>query len=177
MSNEIIIELDGKKAIVFGILIVTLVIVSSSYIFALFAFDAPSSDYPLRVDNVETLNNADNATKTAYNVGETVRINVTVEKALKYVNIPWSYDYFDFVGDTTCRVIVSVLDGSSTPVFLDDNWITISVGGVETLFFDYTISSGSSLGGYNVNVMLWTDWLKSGKALSAKIGEVNFNVT
>ena len=69
-----------------------------------------------------------------------------------------------------------VVDGSSTPVFLDDDWITISVGGVETLFFDYTISSGSSSGGYNVNVMLWTDWLKSGKALSAKIGEANFNV-
>lgn len=176
MSKEIIIELDRKKIAVLGIFVSILIFSLSSYFFALLAFDAPSPDFPLKVNQVETLNYADNATKTVFNKGETVRINITVEKALRYVNFPFSDDYFDFSGDTTCRVIVSVMDNVKSPVFIDDALVTISVGGIETVFFDYPILMSDRSGQYQVKVLLWTDWLPTGEALSSIAGEVTFDV-
>jgi hypothetical protein len=164
-NNEIIINIDSKKLLSAGIVLGIIVIVFFSYIQALFAFDAPSKSLPLDVTQVSTLD-SNNVSQSTFNAGDLVRINSTVEKALRYMNFPFSYDYFDFFSDTDVRVIVMVMDNSDKPVFIQSSMETVSPGNLVATTFDYTISLSATSGTYNFEVMVWSDWLPGGKALS-----------
>ena len=175
MNDEIVIDLDKKKIIVAGVLLITVVFVTSSYMLALFAFDAPTEDLPLRVFEVDSLD-ASNVSTSTFSVSEAVSINVTIEKALRYLNFPFTYDYFDFLGDSTCTVLVTILDGSKQPIGnVKSDVATVSVGGYTSVYFVY--ASGFSAGSYTARVVLWSDGLPNGKAMSYSAGEVTFSVS
>jgi hypothetical protein len=175
-KNEIIINIDSKKLLSAGIALGIFIIVCFSYIQALFAFDAPSVSLPLDVTQVSTLD-SNNLSQSTFNAGDLVRINSTIEKALRYLNFPFSYDYFDFVTDTDVRVIVMVMDNAKKPVFIQSSLHTVSPGNVVAATFDYTISLSATSGTYNFEVMIWSDWLPGGKALSDSSWEGTFNVS
>ena len=175
-NNEVVINIDSKKLLSAGFALVLLVIISYSYLTALFAFDAPSADSPLRINLVSTLD-ASNASQTTYSAGEKVRINSTIEKANRYLVFQYSDLYYDFIGDTTYRIIVAVSDGSKRPVYFQSTQQVISVGSLQNTVFDYTISSGAASGTYTFTVMVWSDWLPSGVASSNSAWEGTFTVT
>ncbi|MHA2052087.1 MAG: hypothetical protein ACXACP_03180 [Candidatus Hodarchaeales archaeon] len=175
-DNEIVVTLDSKKLFTTGIILVLLVTISYSYLIALFAFDAPSADSPLRIIQVLTLN-ASNAPQTSFSKGDTMRINSTIEKATRYLVFQYSNMYYDFIGDTTYRIIVAIKDGSQNPVYFQSTQNTISVGSLDVIALDYAISSGAGTGTYTYKVMVWSDWLPSGVASSNFGWEGTFDVS
>jgi hypothetical protein len=50
-NKEIVVNLDSKKLLSAGIVLVLIITVFFSYFMALLAFDAPSVDSPLRISN------------------------------------------------------------------------------------------------------------------------------
>ena len=176
MNDEIVIDLDKKKIIVAGVLLITVVFVMSSYILALFAFDAPTEDLPLRVSDVDTLD-ASNVSTSTFGVSEPVTVNVTIEKALRYLDFPFTYDYYyNFLGDSTCTVLITILDGTKQPIGnVKSDVATVSVGGYSSVYISY--ASGFSAGSYTARVVLWSDALPNGQAMSNWAGEVSFSVS
>lgn len=176
-TKEIVVSLTPRRLLVLGIVVVLSVFSLYGYIMALFAFIAPSQDLPLEVTSVGTFDTGD-ASKTSFNGGETVRMKATVEKGTAYYyNYPAYYYYYDFVGDTSCKMIFAVMDDVERPVFFDSVVVAVSPGDYEDVSFDYTIPPGASPGSYVVRVMAWSDWLPDGVALSSDVGEVTFEVT
>ena len=175
-NNEIVINVDSKKLLSAGIILSLLVIISYTYITALFAFDAPSADSPLGINQVSTLD-ASNASQTTYSTGEKVRINSNIEKANRYQIFQYSNLYYDFIGDTNYRIIVAISDGSKIPVYFQSTQQVISVGSLQNTVFDYTISAGAASGTYTYMVMVWSDWLPSGVASSNSAWEGTFTVS
>jgi hypothetical protein len=159
-----------------GIVIGLLVITSYTYFLALFAFVAPSRDSPLDIIQVQTLNTS-NVAQIVYSKGATVRINSSLEKALSYVNIPWSYSYFDFVGNTSFKIIISIVNQNQVPVFLQSMQTSLSPGVSKNIAIDYLISASASSGIYTYQVMVWSDWLPDGSALSDSAWEGTFTVS
>ena len=176
LTDEIIINVDSKKLLSAGIILGILFLVLFSYIQALFAFVAPSGNFPLDVTSVSTRDEA-NITQSTFGTGNIVRINTTIEKALSYVNFPFSYAYFDFLADTSYRVVVTVMDNAKRPVYIQSAQYNLSPGSTDVAFFDYSISGGASLGTYYFEVMIWSDWLPGGKALSDSSWEGTFTVS
>lgn len=176
LKNEFVINLNSKKLISAGIVLGIVVVVFFSYIYALFAFVAPSGDFPLEITKVSVLDST-NQPQITFNEGDLVRINSTLEKALSYVNFPFSYAYYDFVGDTSFKIIVTVIDSNKMPVFIQSTQKNLAPGSVVAEYFDYTIQSGAASGTYKINVMVWSDWLPGGKALSELGWEVTITVT
>ncbi len=174
-NKEIIVRLDSKKLLPMGIVIGLLVIISYTYFLALFAFVAPSRDLPLEIMQVQTLDTS-NTTQTEFSKGTTVRINSTIEKALSYANIPWSYSYYDFVGDTSFKIIVSIANQNQVPVYLQSVQTSLSTGASKHIAIDYEISLSASSGIYTFQVMVWSDWLPDGLALSNSAWEGTFTV-
>lgn len=174
IKKEIVVNLDSKKLLSAGIVIVVLVTVFFSYFMALLAFDAPSADSPLKINQVVTLN-ASNDPQTSFNTGDTVRINSTIEKANRYLVFQYSNMYYDFIGDTTYRIIIAINDGSNQPVSFQSAQNTISIGSLEDYVFDYVVSAGT--GTYTYKIMVWSDWLPSGVASSNSAWEGTFNVS
>jgi hypothetical protein len=174
-DKEIVINIDSKKLFSAAIALSLLIIISYSYLTALFAFDAPSEDTPLRLNQVVTLD-ASNNSQTSFNPGETVRINSTIEKAARYLIFRYSNMYYDFIGDTSFRIIIAIADGSKEPVYFQSTQDVISVGSIESVFFDYVISAGADSGTYTYKVMVWSGWLPSGLASSTYAWEGTFTV-
>ena len=168
------IELDRKKALILGSLLLFSSILVYTYIVAILAFVAPSADYPLSVTSLTTLD-TNNVTTSTYNAEETVRINITVEMALSYVNIPYS-NYIDFTTDTTYRVIITIMDPNNKPVFFYNAQNTTSPQESQTYLRDYALPSNTAVGTYTIRVLLWSDWLPTGNALSPTVEEITFDV-
>lgn len=175
-DKEITIEFDRKKIFASGILILLLAIITFSYFTALLAFIAPSRDYPLKVDNVNTRDTSNN-TKTTFVEGETIRINSTIIMALEYVNYPWSYSYFNFTNNVSFRLIVTIMDPNKIPVFFSYKDYVVSAGTSLIDLTDFDIPSGATPSTYSVSVMVWSDWLPNGDPLSFIVGERTFDVT
>ena len=177
MSQKVVISLDARKTLVIVVLLSVIILTTYTYIMALYAFDAPSRDYPLNINNVETLDE-DSASKTDFSRGDIVRINVIVEKALSYYwNFPLTYDTYSFFGDTNFKLIILVMDKNEMPVFFDSVNEAVSTGELSISNFDYSVALDATLGTYDVSVFVWNDWLPDGKALSQSIGEVTFTVS
>ena len=176
-EKEIVIELDGKRIIVLVLVLAIGVFSLYGYITALFAFIAPREGLPLEVTDLATYD-VGNTGKVSFSRGETVRINATVEKGTDYYyNYPYYYDYYDFVGDTDCRVIVTVMDSKDVPVFIGSFETTISPGESIISSFDHAIPAGASTGTYQIRVMVWSDWLPDGVALYEYTAVETFEVT
>ena len=175
IKDEIIIKIDSKRLLSAGIVFGIFLVVLFTYFQALLAFVAPSGNFPLDVISASTLDN-DNLSQDTFGVGDIVRINTTIEKALSYANFPFSYDYYDFLGDTSYRVVVTVMDNSKRPVYIQSAQYNLSPGSSVVATLDYSISVGASLGTYYFEVMIWSDWLPSGKALSDSSWEGTFTV-
>jgi len=169
-------EITKKKLVSAGILLTILILLTYSYSTALLAFDAPSSDYPLQITQVNTLD-AGNVSQSNFDKGDLLRFDATFEKALRYMNFPFSYDYYDFIGDTNTKIIVTVKDPNKLPVFFEANQVTIDAGEEYVLLTDYVISSQAVSGVYTYTVMVWSDWLPSGNSLSVNVWEDVFNVS
>jgi hypothetical protein len=148
--------------------------ISFSYFRSLLAFDAPSSDYPLDIIQVSTLDSS-NIPSSSFSKGELTRINCTVEMALRYLIPPNSY--IDFTSDANYRIILSILDSNKTPVFFGSAQNTISRGDIQAHVFEYSTSLSDPSGTYIVNVVVWSGWLPSGKTLSPTSVEVTFSVS
>ena len=175
MNDEIVIDLDKKKIIIAGVLLITVIFVTSSYLLALYAFDAPTLDLPLSVSDVDTLDASSVSTST-FSESDPVTIKITIEKALRYLNFPFTYHYFDFQGDSTCTVLITILDGTKQPIGdVESDVATVSVGGYSSVYISY--ASGFSAGSYTARVVLWSDALPNGKAMSYWAGEVSFSVS
>lgn len=174
--NNISIEITPKKILVISILALLTVSVSYSYVVALMAFVAPSSSFPLDIIETDTFDES-NTTQSSFSRGVLVKINCTIEMGLSYVNFPWSYDYFNFVDDSSYRVIVTVMDSQKMPVFINFMQKTISIGEDQISIFEYNIASNAATGTYTANILVWSDWLPSGKSLTPQGDEVTFSVT
>ena len=175
-EGEVIIEFDRKKLFVSVITIVFLGFISATYISALFAFDAPSHDSPLQIIDVLTLD-LNNITQTTFTKGtDTLRLNSSIEMALRYMNFPWSNTYYNFFGDVSFKIIVTIMDGNKVPMRFVYKDGVISPGGIYFDIVDYPIPSGATSGTYTAKVMVWSDWLPDGDALSTVVGEVTFSV-
>lgn len=175
-KKEFVIEFDSKKLVSAGVLVTILILLIYSYSAALLAFDAPSSDYPLQITQVNTLD-ASNVSQSTFDKGDLLRFDATIEKALRYMNFPFNYDYYDFVGDTSTKIIVTVKDPNKLPVFFEDYQVTIDAGEVYVFSTDYVIDSQAVSGVYTYSVMVWSDWLPSGNSLSVNVWEDVFNVS
>jgi len=175
-KNEFVIDFNSKKLVSAGILLAMLLLLVYSYSMALFAFDAPSVDYPLQITQVDTLDNS-NVSQSTFNKGDLLRFNTTIEKAVRYMNFPFSYEYFDFVGDTDTKLIVTVIDPNKLPVFIESNLVTVAAGEEYVFYTDYVISAGAASGVYSYTVTVWSDWLPSGNTFSLNVWEDVFNVS
>jgi len=167
-EKTIIIDLDGKRTIVLVLVLAIGVFSLYGYITALFAFISPSQGLPLDITGLATFDPGDNP-KTSFSRGDTVRIKVTVEKATDYYYYsayyyyyPAYYYYYDFVGETSYKVIVTVMDSKDRPVFIDSYETTISPGESKEKSFSYVIPTGASTGTYKIRAMAWSDWLPDG---------------
>lgn len=168
--GEYTIPLKRRNTVAFGIIVLFFGMVTMSYIMALFAFIAPSIDFPLRITQVETYD-GDGVARSSFYSGNLVRINASVEKATDY---PYDSYYSSFVGNTTYSIIVAVMDPNRMPVFFEYIPKTISPGESRWCLFNYTISSAAVKGKYVVRVMVWT---VSGDPLAPSAEEVTFTVT
>lgn len=168
--GEYIIPLKRRNTVAFGIIVLFFGMGSISYIISLFAFIAPSIDFPLRITKVETYDSY-GVVKSSFSSGNLVRINASVEKATDYY---FDSYYSSFVDNTTYSIIVAVMDPNRMPVFFQYSPKTISPGESRWDLFDYTISSAAVKGIYVVRVMVWT---VSGDPLAPSAEEVTFTVT
>ena len=174
-DGEMVIKLDAKRLLVLGVIAAITVFSLYGYITAIFAFIAPTQDFPLEV-TVATFGTTNNP-QSSFGRGTTVRISATVEKATGYY---YFYpDYYDFVGDTSYRIIFAVMDGGRSPVFFQSTttMISISPGAIQVTSNDYAIPSGATTGTYTIRVVVWSDWLPSGVALAPLAGVQIFEVT
>ena len=161
---------------IIGVLVALTLTITYSYFGALFAFVAPSRTFPLDVTQASTLDSANSSTSN-FSRDELVRINSTIEMALSYENFPWTYDYFDFAGNTSFRIVVSIFDNNTKPVYFTSAQKSIARGDSMNIIFDYSIASNAATGSYTVNILLWSDWLPSGVSLSSPAEEVTFDVS
>ena len=176
-EKTIVIELDGKRAIVLVLVLAIGVFSLYGYITALFAFIAPSEEFPLDIVYLSTFDIGDNEIG-AFPRGDTVRIKANVEMATDYYyNYPTSYYYYYFDSGTTYKIIFAVTDSEGRPVFFNSADESVSPGGFEMTSFDYTMSSQAPKGTYNMRVMVWSDWLPQGVALYEYVAVGTFEVT
>ena len=178
MEELQVIIIDRKKALAIGIILGLTIIIAYTYIGALLAFVAPSETFPLRVTELDTLDE-NNVTEVNFDIGDDVRVNVTVEKAeAYYINFPISYDNVSFFGDTTFRIIVTILDEDRMPVSPPySETSTIAPGSSSVFTYNYTIPPTAATGTYTIRAMVWSDWLPDGLALSNITEEVTFDVS
>jgi len=180
-EKTIVIELDGKKTIVLVLTLAIGIFSLYGYITALFAFISPSQGLPLDITGLATYDPGDNP-KTSFSRGDTVQIKATVEKATDYYYYYYyyyypAYYYYDFVGETSYKVIVTVMDSKDRPVFIGSYETTISPGESIQTSFSYAIPTGASTGTYKIRAMAWSDWLPDGIALAPEAMGITFEVT
>ncbi len=164
-------RIGARGVVALGALIFLGVAATLSYIQALSDFTAPY-ELPLEVVRVETLGEG-NASRASFTTGEEVRILVTVEKATRYFS---AQEEQSFIGPTTYRLIVAVLDGRGRPLLFDSSVRTISPGEDQSTAFNYKVTEGSPRGECLVRAMAWSGWLPSGSALAPEAGETAFTI-
>ena len=176
MEDPRVITLNGKKMLSLILISSLTIAIVYTYVVALQAFVAPSESFPLEVVKLDTLDDS-NASASSFDKSDKVRLNISVEMAhAYYFNYPISYYAINFLEDTSYRVIVTVMDPDNMPVFFASKSNVVSPNSVDVFIYDYTISGSASLGEYKVSVMVWSEWLPGGLALSELAKEVTFDV-
>lgn len=170
-------KIDGKKILTSIVLIGVVFTVIWTYIGALQAFVAPSQHFPLKMTQLTTLD-SNNISTSLFSRNDIVRMNVTVNMAQAYYfNYPDSYFSISFLDDISYRIIIAILDPNNMPTFFYTNTKTVSPNDIIIHTLDHTISSSASLGDFKIRVMVWSDWLPGGLALSENAKEVIYNVS
>jgi hypothetical protein len=178
MSNkrgELILELDLKKLIILSVIGVSVVATVGTYIVALLAFDSPSQDFRFK-GGVDAIMNVYYYHSTSFSAGDTVRITGIMLGAERYFSIP-SYYYY-FVGETSIRWIVGVLDPNNMPVHFETGTLdNVGIGddNLPVISFDLPLSAVS--GSYKIRVMAWSDFLPSGDTVTFEVLEDTFDVS
>jgi hypothetical protein len=174
-ENRVLISVSGRKLVGFGLIFVISIFTVVTYLIALYAFIAPSVDFPLDVVNVGTYDAGGNASISfSRGAEETVIINVTVEMATHYYfNLP-SSDNYSFNADVSYRVIIAIRDKNNQPVE-DCKYFskTISVGEKQETSFSYKVNHPIK-GQYTIEVMAWAD---TGEPLTPSREDVTFIVS
>ena len=172
-ENHLQISIDGRKFVGFSLILVISIFTVATYLIALYAFVAPSEDFPLDVVNIGTYDAGDNPS-ASFSRGDTVTINATVEMATHYYyNLPYTLDNNSFTADVSYRVIIAVRDKNNQPVYFKYSAKTISVGQQQETSYPYKIGSTAVKGQYTVEVMAWAD---TGEPLTPSPEEVTFIV-
>jgi hypothetical protein len=169
-SKEIVIDLNSRRILALGILAVIGFAAVGTYIAALFAFNTPIQELPIRVNTVNTYDTGD-VLKGAFNKGNTVRVKAAIEMATTY-NM-----YYYFAGSESYRIIFTISDGSSRPMYIVSETATINPGQVKTHSIDWVIPTGADAGTYTVKVYVWSDFLPGGVALAPMGGSNTFTVS
>ena len=173
-ENRVLISVSGRKLVGFGLIFVISIFTVVTYLIALYAFIAPSVDFPLDVVNVGTYDAGGNASISfSRDAEETVIINVTVEMATHYYfNLP-SSDNYSFNADVSYRVIIAITDKNDQPVYFKHFSKTISVGQQQVTSFSYQVEKKAVTGQYTVEVMAWAD---TGEPLTPSREDVTYNI-
>jgi len=175
-SKEIVITLDAKRLIALSILAVVGFAAVYTYIGALFAFNTPTQELPIRVNTVKTYDTGD-VIKDSFNKGGTARVKATIEMAMTYSMYSYYSYYSYFAGSESYRIIFTISDGSSRPMYIVSETSTIIPGQVKTHSIDWVIPLGADAGTYTVMVYIWSDFLPGGVVLAPTGGSKTFTVS
>ena len=172
-ENRVLISVSGRKLVGFGLIFVISIFTVVTYLIALYAFIAPSVDFPLDIVNVGTYDAGGNPS-SSFSFPDTVTINVTVEMATHYYfNLP-SSDNYSFNADVSYRVIIAIRDKYNQPVDFKVIPKTISVGQKQETSFSFQVEEKDVTGQYTVEVMAWAD---TGEPLTPSREDVTFIVS
>lgn len=81
------------------------------------------------------------------------------------------------MGNTTYRIIITIIDADRMPLAIYTKMGTIAPGGSNFVTYNHSISLTATIGTYTVRAMVWSDWLPDGVALSDMVEEVTFDVS
>jgi len=172
--NDIVLTIDSKRAFVLVILLGSVIYISYSYIVALFAFVAPSEDYPLHINSANSLDSA-GTVATSFSRGAVVMVNVTLEAANQWIDE--YYAYHNFTASVDYLMLVQIMRGS-TPVYLGFLSSEVSPSGVHSAGVGLKIPGDASTGTYIAKIMIWDSWNDGGSILADNSGlETTFSVT
>ena len=181
-DEEIVVTIDAKRLIAIGLLAILTVATLSSYIIALFAWQAEWDTDPfLKVMNLETQTSG-GSPETTFSAGDTVQVEATIEKATAYNNP----SYTVLTESTTARIFIVVFDASSTTYELLHYYTTtktLAPGVPQDITTSFRLSSGASVHtDYYVHCLVWDDYLPDGEELVdildfATDQEVDFEVS
>jgi hypothetical protein len=175
-SKEIVIDLNSRRVWALGILAVIGFAAVGTYIAALFAFNTPIQELPIRVNAVNTYDTSD-VLKGAFNKGGTLRVKATIEMATTYYMNYYYYNYYYFAGSVNYRIIFTISDGSGRPMYITSATSTINPGQVKIHSIDWVIPTGADAGTYTVKAYVWSDFLPGGVALAPTGGSQTFTVS
>ena len=163
-EDEHIIEINTKQGIL--LLIIISGILVFSYLGALFAFISPSPELRWN-SSISYINDV------AFNPGDTVTINGSIEEGTQYFLLS---NYYDFLNSETIRWFVTIKDPNNLPIHLETG--TLNVIGNRTLDqFSFGLPSNAVSGTYHVRVFVWTDYLPSGDTRTYLVNEKTFEVS
>jgi len=181
-SRDLVITLDFRKLFALSLLTIITVVSLYTYIVALLAWDAPTIDLATRVigPSTRTLDNY-GAPKSNFNQGDLFDLVVSVEAADRYW-LPPSYE--NLVTDFSFRLIVTIFDPNGVPMLCKSCTDTISPADNRLYYLEndmlgsfYQIPlDAQSASNYKVRIVLWSDWLPTGKARAVDAWELAFDV-
>jgi len=164
-DEKIVVTIDAKRLIAIGLLAILTVATLSSYIIALFAWQATNYDDPLlKVMNLETQTSG-GSPETTFSAGDTVKVEATIEKASSYSNP----SYTVLTQPTTARIFIVVYYYPHTgrqPLHIYTTIKTLTPGvpfNVQTQF--KLSSSATASSDYYVHCLVWDNYLPDGEDL------------
>ena len=180
-SGELVITLDFRKLFALSLLTIITVVSLYTYIVALLAWDAPTHELSVEVNDFWTLDNY-GAMDKVFAPGDPLDVYVEADLADQYW-LPPSYE--SFVGDISYRIILTIFDPDDAPMLC----VSVSDSQPDGFAYGYNLEA-DMLGSffqipldavastdYAVRVVYWSDWLPSGEAKAIQAWEYNFEVT
>jgi len=173
-SDEIVVTIDGKRAIAMIVIFSAILFVSYTYIGALFAFVAPSETYPLHINSAATYDQSGNA-QTSFDRGEIAVVNVTIEMATHYY-----FEYYSQIQINTSTeylLLVQIMKGSN-PIYFGFVSFEIPPAGIQDIGIGFKVDESASVGTYKAKIMVWDTWDDGGNIIADNSGlEITFTVT
>lgn len=122
--------------------------------------------FTLKINKVEIF--GDNMkNKILFSKGDNVFLNITIEKPLTYFLLS------EMDGITDYKLIITVMDATRAPTFIDVIDSSIDLGETRTLSLSFKVPSESIIGKYVIKALVWEN---DGIPLSKTIGEAFFYV-
>jgi len=165
-TNDIAKKLIPRRIMILSITILMIMVASYSYTITTVGFISPSAVLPLRINSTD-ITDESGITKNSFKKNDFVRISVNVEMA----TAPLSSNSLSY------RVIFTVIDNSSKPVYFDSVTGEISAGVSVIVDSIFQLPSDSSIGTYSIKTFVWSDWLPNGDALTPSVGTGYFMVS